>query len=261
MVEGVHYLPTDPPADIGWKLAAVNLSDLAAKGARPVGCLLNYALSGDEAWDAAFLDGLGEALDRHGLPLLGGDTVKMPDGAPRSYTLTAIGEAGGPIPTRDGAQPGDMLYVTGPVGDAGIGLTLARADPGASGPLVDAYRRPRPRLSEGALIAPLASAMMDLSDGLLIDAQRMAQASGVTITIDHIPLSPALESVRGASTAVQIAAAQAGDDYELLFTLPRGETPPVRAIRIGHVSAGTGLTLMIDGATVPLPATLGWEHG
>lgn len=261
MVEGVHYLPTDPPGDIGWKLAAVNLSDLAAKGARPVGCLLNYALSGDEGWDAAFLAGLGEALDRHGLPLLGGDTVKMPDRAPRSYSLTAIGEASGPIPTRSGAQPGDMLYSTGPVGDAGIGLSLARADPAASGPLVDAYRRPRPRLSEGALIAPLATAMMDLSDGLLIDAQRMAQASGVAITIDHIPLSPALESVRGASTAVQIAAAQAGDDYELLFTLPRGTTPPVRAIRIGHVDTGAGLTLMIDGATVPLPATLGWEHG
>jgi thiamine-monophosphate kinase len=261
MVEGVHYLPTDPPADIGWKLAAVNLSDLAAKGARPVGCLLNYALSGDEAWDAAFLDGLGDALDRHGLPLLGGDTVKMPDGAPRSYSLTAIGEASGPIPTRSGAQPGNILYVTGPVGDAGIGLSLARADPTASGPLVDAYRRPRPRLSEGALIAPLATAMMDLSDGLLIDTQRMAQASGVAITIDHIPLSPALESVRGASTAVQIAGAQAGDDYELLFTLPRGVTPPVRAIPIGHVRDGSGLTLMIDGAIVPLPATLGWEHG
>ncbi|MBV2149583.1 thiamine-phosphate kinase [Sphingobium sp. AS12] len=261
MVEGVHYLPTDPPADIGWKLAAVNLSDLAAKGARPIGCLLNYALSGDEGWDAAFLAGLGEALDRHGLPLLGGDTVKMPDGAPRSYSLTAIGEASGPIPTRSGAEPGDMLYITGPVGDAGIGLSLARADPAAAGPLVDAYRRPRPRLSEGALIAPLATAMMDLSDGLLIDAQRMAQASDVAITIDHIPLSPALESVRGASTAVQIAAAQAGDDYELLFTLPRGTTPPVRAIRIGHVGTGAGLTLMIDGATVPLPARLGWEHG
>ncbi|RJG54313.1 thiamine-phosphate kinase [Sphingobium terrigena] len=261
MVDGVHYLPSDPPADIGWKLAAVNLSDLAAKGARPVGCLLNYALSGDEAWDAAFLAGLGQALDRHGLPLLGGDTVKMPDGAPRSYSLTAIGEASGPIPARSGAQPGDTLYVTGPVGDAGIGLSLARADPAAAGPLVDAYRRPRPRLSEGALIAPLATAMMDLSDGLLIDAQRMAQASSVAITIDHIPLSPALESVRGASTAVQIAAAQAGDDYELLFTLPRGTTPPVRAIRIGHVATGAGLTLMIDGATVPLPAILGWEHG
>jgi thiamine-monophosphate kinase len=260
IVEGVHYLPADPPADIGWKLAAVNLSDLAAKGARPVGCLLNYALSGDEAWDAAFLEGLGEALDRHAMPLLGGDTVKMPAGSARSYSLTAIGEATGPVPSRAGARPGDRLFATGPVGDAGIGVELARADPAASGPLVDAYRRPRPRLAEGALIAPLAGAMMDLSDGLLIDAARMAQASGVAITIDHIPLSLALEKARGASTAVQIAAARAGDDYELLFTLPRGMTPPVRAIPIGHVSAGRGLTLMIDGAVVPLPDRLGWEH-
>ena len=261
MVEGVHYLPTDPPADIGWKLAAVNLSDLAAKGARPVGCLLNYALSDDDSWDAAFLEGLGDALDRHAMPLLGGDTVRMPDGSARSYSLTAIGEATGPVPTRSGAQPGDRLYVTGPVGDAGIGLALARIDPAAVGPLVDAYRRPRPRLAEGALLAPLASAMMDISDGLLIDAQRMAQASGVAITIDHIPLSPGLEKARGASTAVQVAAARAGDDYELLFTLPRGTTPPVRAIPVGHVTDGAGLTLMIDGAVMPLPATLGWEHG
>ena len=261
MVEGVHYLPTDPPADIGWKLAAVNLSDLAAKGARPVGCLLNYALSGDDGWDAAFLAGLGDALDRHAMPLLGGDTVRMPGDSARSYSLTAIGQATGPVPTRSGAQPGDRLYVTGPVGDAGIGLALARADPAATGPLVDAYRRPRPRLTEGALLAPLASAMMDISDGLLIDAQRMAQASGVAITIDHIPLSPALEKARGASTAVQIAAARAGDDYELLFTLPRGTTPPLRAIPVGDVAEGVGLTLMIDGAVVPLPDTLGWEHG
>ena len=261
MVEGVHYLPTDPPADIGWKLAAVNLSDLAAKGARPVGCLLNYALSGDEAWDAAFIAGLGEALDRHAMPLLGGDTVAMPLASARSYSLTAIGEATGPVPTRNGAQPGDILYVTGPIGDAGIGLDLARADPAASGPLVDAYRRPRPRLAEGALLAPHTTAMMDLSDGLLIDAQRMGQASGVAIIIDHIPLSPALEKARGASTAVQIAAARAGDDYELLFTMPRGLAPPVRAIPVGRVSAGTGLTLMIDGAVVPLLDPLGWEHG
>ncbi|MCI4590600.1 thiamine-phosphate kinase [Sphingobium sp. BYY-5] len=261
MVEGVHYLASDPPADIGWKLAAVNLSDLAAKGARPVGCLLNYALSGDHAWDEAFIAGLGDALDRHAMPLLGGDTVKMPDGAPRSYSLTAIGEATGAVPTRTGARPGDRLYVTGPVGDAGIGLDLARADPAAIGPLVDAYRRPRPRLAEGTLLAPFATAMMDVSDGLLIDASRMAQASGVAITIDHIPLSPALEKVRGASTAVQIAAARAGDDYELLFTLPRAVPPPIRAIPIGDVAAGSGLTLLIDGATVPLPDRLGWEHG
>jgi len=260
MVEGVHYLPTDPPADIGWKLAAVNLSDLAAKGARPIGCLLNYALSGDDAWDAAFLEGLGEALERHAMPLLGGDTVRMPTGSARSYSLTAIGEATGPVPARTGARPGDRLYVTGPVGDAGIGLDLARADPVAAGPLVEAYRRPRPRLAEGALLAPIATAMMDLSDGLLIDASRMGAASGVAITIDHVPLSPALEQVRGASTAVQIAAARAGDDYELLFTLPRGRMCPVRAIPIGHVAAGSGLTLMIDGAFIPLPDRLGWEH-
>ena len=111
IVEGVHYLPADPPADIGWKLAAVNLSDLAAKGARPVGCLLNYALAGDEAWDAAFLEGLGEALDRHAMPLLGGDTVKMPAGSARSYSLTAIGEAMGLVPSRAGARPGDRLFV------------------------------------------------------------------------------------------------------------------------------------------------------
>lgn len=261
MVEGVHYLPTDPPADIGWKLAAVNLSDLAAKGAKPVGCLLNYALSGDDAWDEAFIAGLGDALDRHAMPLLGGDTVKMPAGSARSYSLTAIGEATGPVPTRAGAQPGDRLYVTGPVGDAGIGLDLARADPFASGPLVEAYRRPRPRLAEGALLALVATAMMDVSDGLLIDASRMAQASGVAITIDHVPLSPAMEKIRGASTAVQLAAARAGDDYELLFALPRGSTPPVRAIPIGHVEEGAGLVLMIDGAVIPLPERLGWEHG
>ncbi|WP_088182359.1 thiamine-phosphate kinase [Sphingobium sp. Z007] len=261
MVEGVHYLPNDPPPDIGWKLAAVNLSDLAAKGAKPVGCLLNYALSGEDAWDEAFIAGLGEALDRYAMPLLGGDTVKMPTGAARSYSLTAIGEATGAVPIRSGARPGDRLYVSGPVGDAGIGLALARTDPAATGPLVEAYRRPRPRLAEGALLAPHVSAMMDVSDGLLIDALRMGQASGVAIVIDHIPLSPALERVRGASTAVQIAAARAGDDYELLFALPRGMTPPMRAIPIGYVAEGSGLTLMIDGAVMPLPDSLGWEHG
>ncbi|MFB0874667.1 MULTISPECIES: thiamine-phosphate kinase [unclassified Sphingobium] len=261
IVEGVHYLPADPPADIGWKLAAVNLSDLAAKGAKPIGCLLNYSLSGDRDWDAAFLDGLNQALDRHAMPLLGGDTVKMPEGSARSYSLTAIGEASGLVPARTGARGGDRLYLTGPVGDAGVGLELLRSDPGATGPLVDAYRRPRPRLAEGGLLAPVVTAMMDVSDGLLIDAARLAQASGLAAVIDHIPLSRALEKARGASTATQIAAARAGDDYELLFTLPRGSTPPVRAIPVGHVEAGSGLTLVIDGAVVPLPDRLGWEHG
>lgn len=261
LVEGVHYLPTDLPADIGWKLAAVNLSDLAAKGARPVGCIMNYALSGDPGWDAAFLKGLGEALGRFAMPLLGGDTVAMPKGAPRSYSLTAIGEASGVVPARAGAQAGDRLYVTGPVGDAGIGLELARADPQASGPLVDAYRRPRPRMAEGALLAPHVHAMMDISDGLLIDAARMAAASGLAVTIDHIPLSDALMRVRGASSATMLAAARAGDDYELLFALPAGVAAPVMAIPVGRFESGSGFQLMIDGAVMPLPDSLGWEHG
>lgn len=261
LVEGVHYLPTDLPADIGWKLAAVNLSDLAAKGARPVGCTMNYALSGDRAWDAAFLKGLGEALGRFAMPLLGGDTVAMPQGAPRSYSLTAIGEATGAVPARAGAQAGDRLYVTGPVGDAGIGLELARADPDASGPLVEAYRRPRPRMTEGALLAPLVHAMMDISDGLLIDAARMATASGLAVTIDHIPLSDALMRVAGASSATMQAAARAGDDYELLFALPMGASPPVTAIPVGRFEAGSGLQLTIDGVAMALSDTLGWEHG
>ena len=261
MVEGVHYLPGDPPADIGWKLAAVNLSDLAAKGARPVGCLLNYALSDDDAWDATFLEGLREALGRHAMPLLGGDTVKMPQGSARSYSLTAIGEASGPIPARSGAQAGDRLYLTGPVGDAGAGLDLLRSNPAASGPLVEAYRRPKPRLAEGMLLAGHAHAMMDVSDGLLIDAARMAEASGLAVTIDHVPLSPALELVSGGGTAAQITAARAGDDYELLFALPPSAKPPVRAIPVGSFSSGTGLSLMIDGAAIPLPDRLGWEHG
>ena len=261
LVEGVHYLPQVPPADIGWKLASVNLSDLAAKGAKPLGCLMNYALSGDESWDAAFLDGLGQALARHAMPLLGGDTVAMPAGAPRSYSLTAIGQASGPVPARSGAQSGDRLYLTGPVGDAGIGLALLKATPTASGPLVDAYRRPRPRLAEGAQLAPHVTAMMDVSDGLLIDAQRMARASGLALTIDHIPLSPALEAVRGGGSATMIAAAQAGDDYELLFALPPGAKPLINAIPIGQFAPGEGLTLMIDGAVMPLPDRLGYEHG
>ncbi|SCW64293.1 thiamine-phosphate kinase [Sphingobium faniae] len=261
MVEGVHYLPADPPADIGWKLAAVNLSDLAAKGAKPAGCLLSYALSGDESWDATFLEGLKEALNYYAMPLLGGDTVTMPPRAPRSYSLTAIGEATGPIPARSGARAGDRLYVTGPVGDAGVGLELARLSSGAAGPLIEAFRRPRPRLAEGMLLAPHVHAMMDVSDGLLLDASRMGAASGLAVTIDHIPLSSALEAVRGGSTATQIAAARAGDDYELLFALPARMKPSVRAIPVGRFSAGAGLTLVIDGAAVPLPDSLGWEHG
>lgn len=248
MVAGIHYRAHDPAASIGWKLAAVNLSDLAAKGATPVGCLLNYALSGDADWDRAFLAGLNEALTRFAMPLLGGDTVAMPQGAPRSLTLTAIGQAQPNVPLRTGVRPGDTLWVTGTIGGAGFGADGNPRD-------LDRYLRPMPRVAEGQAIAALATAMMDVSDGLLIDARRMAEASSVAIAIDldAVPLAlPNLDAIE---------AATAGDDYELLFTLPADTTPPVPATHIGTASAGTGLTLTANGAPVPLPDKLGYQHG
>lgn len=248
LVESVHYLRGDPPQSVGWKLAAVNLSDLAAKGAVPLGCLLNYALSGDADWDAAFLAGLGEALTRYQMPLLGGDTVS----GTRSYSLTAIGRAANP-PSRSGAQPGDALWVTGTLGDAGAGLAIAQGGEGPAA-LLERYRKPTPRLTEGIALAPHVHAMMDVSDGLLLDAARMAEASGLAVAIDlaQIPLSAHLSDA--------LAAATAGDDYELLFAAAPGLTPPVPATLIGHFAPGAGLSLSHRGEPIPNPATLGWVH-
>ncbi|RVT42060.1 thiamine-phosphate kinase [Sphingobium algorifonticola] len=264
LVEGVHFLASDPADSIGWKLAAVNLSDLAAKGATPRACLMNYALSGNDDWDADFLRGLRAALDIYGMPLIGGDTVAMPKGAPRSFTLTAIGEAGsGPVPARSGARAGDILYVTGPVGDSGAGLALLTAgqkpnDNPTTNCLIDAYRRPQPRLAQGQALVPYVTAMMDISDGLLIDARRMGEASGVGIVIDHVPLSDAFIALHGPDA--RIAAATSGDDYELLFAAAPDVALPVPAIAVGRCEAGVGLRLILDGKPIPLPERLGYQH-
>lgn len=247
MVESVHYRPHDPPESVGWRLAAVNLSDLAAKGATPLACLLNYSLSGDADWDRAFLDGLNEALTIYAMPLIGGDTVAMPAEAPRSLTLTAIGTAPPKVPLRSGAQPGDMLWVTGTIGGAAFGADGEPRD-------LRRYLHPVPRVAEGQALAAHATAMMDISDGLLIDSQRLAAASGVALTID-------LDTIPLALPGPVLDAASAGDDYELLFTLPNGVQPPVPAARIGTASNGSGLTLTASGATIPLPTRLGYRHG
>ena len=240
LVEGVHFLPTDPPGDVAWKLLAVNLSDLAAKGATPLGVLLGYPL-GDGDWDAAFVDGLAQALAHFDVPLLGGDTVK----GPRVLSLTAIGRSAH-APPRSGAKPGDALYVTGTIGLAGLGLR------GEGGPeALAAYRRPVPRLAEGQALAPIVHAMMDVSDGLLIDAARMAEASGLAVAID-------LDAVPIAGD--RMAAITAGDDYELLFAAPAGLALPVAATRIGTFAIGAGLSLHAESGPVPLPDRLGWVH-
>jgi len=238
LVEGVHFLADDPPESVAWKLLAVNLSDLAAKGAVPLGALIGYPLS-DAEWDTAFVRGLAAALTAFDVALLGGDTVK----GPRVLSLTAIGRA--PVaPSRSGAQAGDVLWVTGVMGRAGLGL---RGDPAH----LDAYRRPMPRLAEGQALGAIVNAMMDVSDGLLIDARRMADASGLALAID-------LDAVP--VVGERMAAVTAGDDYELLFALPAGVAPPMSAARIGTFATGAGLTLHDAQGTVDLPLRLGWQH-
>jgi thiamine-monophosphate kinase len=265
IVEGVHYLPGDPPADVAWKLVAVNLSDLASKGARPLGVLLGFTL-GDEGWDRSFAKGLATALAAFGLPLLGGDTVSAPA---RVLGLTAIGRAIGPVPSRAGARSGDQLWVSGTIGDSGAGLKALQGALAESPALIERYRNPRPRLEAGERLAPIVSAMMDVSDGLLIDASRMAAAStcGIDIALDSLPLSDAFLAACGEA---RLDAATAGDDYELLFAAGAEAAPTILALaeelglpfsRIGACVAGAGLTLSDAGTPVPLPPRLGFEHG
>jgi thiamine-monophosphate kinase len=270
IAEGVHYLPKDPPASVGWKLMAVNLSDLAAKGARPAGALLSLTICGDGEWESLFLDGVEAAAETYGLPLIGGDTIALRPGSPRVLGLTAIGRAGPNMPHRSGAQHGDLLWAVGTIGDSSAGLARLQADPRATGVLVDIYRRPMPLLAAGQVIAPHARASMDVSDGLLLDAWRMAEASGrgLAIDIDAVPLSAAFVTERGSGIDARLFAAAGGDDYALLFAL-RPELDPftlslpsgTTMTRIGtFVEASVGLTLTSEGRPIPLPETLGYEH-
>lgn len=247
MVEGRHYLPQQDMADVAWKLVATNLSDLAAKGAVPLGVLLGHMLGAD---DARFLAGLDEVLTHYGVPLLGGDTVAGE--GPRAHGLTAIGRATcTPVPSRSGARPGDALWVTGTLGAAMLGFEAPRG--GTLGETA-AYTRPLARLAEGEALAPLVTAMMDVSDGLLLDAFRMAEASEASIAIDT-------GTVPVADAARRLECLTWGDDYELLFTLPADIAPPVRATRIGRVEPQGYVPLFVDGDPVANPAGLGYQHG
>ncbi len=262
IVEGVHFLSTDSPQDIAWKLVAVNLSDLAAKGTRPLGVLTGAGLTADTDWNAQFVQGLGSALAHWDVPLLGGDTVAMPKGAPRAFGLTALGRASGPVPARSGGRVGDTLYVVGAIGDAGLGLAIAQGQLAGPDNLVNAYRRPQPLLAEGCALAPYVHAMMDVSDGLLIDAQRLGLASGagVAINLDALPLSKEAR-LFGEDRAARLRAATAGDDYALLFAAS-GNLPSdlPTATAIGRLTNGAGLRLYDGGEEIALPAKLGWLH-
>ncbi len=247
MVEGIHYLPAQDMADVAWKLAATNLSDLAAKGAEPLGVLYTHMLGAD---DAQFISGLTDVLTEYDVPLLGGDTVSA--NGPRCFSLTAIGRASHtPAPSRSGAMPGDAVYLTGRVGAAMLGFECLRGGPDHD---TAAYRRPVPLLAQGRALAPLVSAIMDVSDGLLLDASRMAGASNVTIAIDSSAVPIATPENRRED------ALRWGDDYQLLFTGPADASWPIPVHKIGEVHARMDARLLVDGIAPDPGDTLGYRH-
>ncbi|MBV9288172.1 MAG: thiamine-phosphate kinase [Hyphomicrobiales bacterium] len=227
LVAGVHFFPDDPPAAIARKALRVNLSDLAAKGARPLGFLLALALPNDwqEDWLKAFALGLAEDAHGYDCPLAGGDTVATP--GPLSLALTAFGAVPtGRMATRSGVKPGDRLYVTGTIGDAGIGLRIRRGrDPGLLTAdrefLLDRYLNPQPRVALAKAMSAHAHAGMDVSDGFVGDLTKMLAASGVTarVPIYRLPLSPAARAAVAANPDLFAVAATGGDDYELLASV------------------------------------------
>ncbi|MEQ1717470.1 MAG: thiamine-phosphate kinase [Hyphomicrobium sp.] len=281
IAEGVHFLPGDPPADIGWKAIAVNVSDLAAKGAKPVGYLMSLAFpeAPTRSWMADFARGLGEAQAAFGITLLGGDTDSRP--GPISITPMVIGEVPiGCMVRRAAAQPGDVVYVSGTLGDAGLGLQLRRepslADKWGLGPdlaehLIQRFLRPQPRIALSPVVLAHARAAMDVSDGLLKDLGRMCRASdaGATVHQNALPLSEAFKAVRAADPAAADASVLAGDDYEILLTVD-----PARrfAMEAAARDAGVGLTpigfvtvtknvMLSDGLGHAIPVgRSGWDH-
>ena len=268
LVEGVHFLSTDPPALVGKKLIRVNLSDLAAKGARPYGCFLAVAFPA--GWDAAmreaFAEGLGEDLKRFGLSLFGGDTVSTP--GPFTASLTALGwiEAGRMV-LRSGARPGDILLVSGGIGDGALGLKAALGEI-ASPYLLGRYQAPEPRLDLADVIKAQASASADVSDGLVADAGHIAKASGVGLELDleAVPLSSEAEAWldrQADREAALVGLVTGGDDYQIVCTAPEGRAGALRAAgftAIGRAVEGAGVGVRHLGRRLEI-ARSGWVHG
>jgi thiamine-monophosphate kinase len=272
MVAGVHFLPDDPPGQIAQKLLRVNLSDLAAMGASPLGYLMAMARPAglDEAWLESFCDGLAADQAEFGIGLLGGDTVSTP--CPITLSLTAIGSVpAGAALRRDAAEPGDDIYVSGTLGDGALGLSVLRGKltPGAavSAFLVDRYRRPQPRLDLGLALRGIAHAAIDVSDGLLADLGHILETSevGAEVLADKLPLSLAGRDLDGAREA----ALAGGDDYELLFTAPPGRRGAIEAIarklalpltHIGRIEAQAGLRLRDAQGRPVAVRKAGWRH-
>jgi thiamine-monophosphate kinase len=277
IVEGVHFLADDPPAQVAQKLLRVNLSDLAAKGAVPLGYLLVTALpqTRDETWLEAFAGGLAADQATYAIGLLGGDSTAT-DG-PATLSITALGRVvAGRAVLRSGARLGDVVFVSGTLGDAALGLRVLRGelrgiDAEAQAFLADRYRLPQPRLALGQHLVGIAHAMIDISDGLVADLGHIADISGVGAVIEaaRLPLSPAARAAIVADPLRLAAVLGGGDDYELLFTAAAeagaalaelGREFGVPLTMIGRIEAGSGVTVVDEkGAVLAVPAA-GYRH-
>lgn len=269
LVGGVHFLDDDPADLIARKLLRVNLSDLAGKGATPIGYLLTVSVprGTPDAWFAAFAAGLAQDQAEFGVTLLGGDTTSTP--GPVSLSLTIIGHAApGATPRRGGAQAGDAIMVTGTIGDGALGLAVAQgklADP--TGFLLDRYRLPRPRL--GLPVGQYASASMDVSDGLVQDLSHICRHSALAAEVDvsAVPLSPQAQAA-GADWLETILTG--GDDYEVLLAIPPANQAALQSAaaachipltRIGgFVQGDAEVRLRAPDGTPIRVSHAGWSH-
>jgi thiamine-monophosphate kinase len=268
LAEGVHFFSDDPPEGIAAKALRINLSDLAGKGAEPRGYLLALSLRSDwtEAWVAGFSRGLAADQHMYGLSLLGGDTTRASGGT--TVSITAIGSVPeGKLVRRSGARPGDIVFVTGTIGDAALGLRVRRKEfdqrvPGAEH-LLRRYMIPEPRLRLAPVLRRYASAALDVSDGLVGDFGHICKESGVTGTIEValVPMSPPAQRLVESQPDAMHWVLTGGDDYEVLATVPEGSAEAferdakeagVAVARIGHVAAGSGPPTVLDNAGNPL---------
>ena len=261
IVEGVHFFADDPPDLVAKKSLRVNLSDLAAKGCTPATYVLAISLPDRTGFDwlRSFAAGLAEDQQEFGISLLGGDTTATP--GPLTIAVTAFGHVpAGRMIRRAGGQVDDLVYVTGTLGDAGGGLVCLKDDGGSLSVadrqyLIRRFQLPEPRMRLGGALIGLASASLDVSDGLLADLGHIAESSGVRIEIGapRIPVSPALRRLWPNETERLVRAATAGDDYEIAFTAPAHRRRDIMQAaaaagttvsEIGRVTAGKGVALL-----------------
>lgn len=266
MVEGVHFLPGEAPDLIARKLLRVNLSDLAAKGADPYGYFLATAWTPGFGWPErqAFAEGLRIDGEAYGLTLLGGDTVSTP--GPLTLSLTMLGwTPNGAMIRRGGARAGDLICVSGVIGDGWLGLKAARGElPDSDGYLAARYRLPSPRVELRELLRAHASAAADVSDGLIADAGHLGEASGlaVRLELDRLPLSAAARTWLAAQDDRAGALrdlASGGDDYEIVCTVRPEAAHALGLTVIGAVSEGAGIRVTVDGDDMA-PGQGGWKH-